>query len=141
MADGGLTILDGAQLRAVDLTLPSPDGPVTGAQLLEFAESRVSGLLFGLALPENLKSTALRHLGIADDVSDFRCKELDRESASAFLQNYVSIVADELKGSCWLLKNRIYLFFSFSFEVIKIILYYSGYTAIWFSLFFCAKKN
>lgn len=97
MADGGLTILDGNQLRAVELTPPSPDGPVTGAQLLELAESRVSASLFGLALPENLKSAVLRRLQIGYDFSSFSAKELDRETASSFLQNYVSIVADELK--------------------------------------------
>ncbi|XP_027107389.1 uncharacterized protein [Coffea arabica] len=97
MADGGLTILDGNQLRAVDLSPPSPDGAVTGAQLLELAESRVSASLFGLALPENLKSAVLRRLEIGDDFSSFSAKELDRENASSFLQNYVSIAADELK--------------------------------------------
>ncbi|KAL3516305.1 hypothetical protein ACH5RR_023207 [Cinchona calisaya] len=98
MSDGGLTILDGNQLRALDLTLPSLDAAVAGAQLLELAESRVCGSLFGLELPENLKSAVLRRLGIADDVSSFNVKELDRENASSFLHNYVSIIADELKA-------------------------------------------
>lgn len=105
MSDGGLTILDGTQLRgAVDFTLPLPDDAISGALVLQLAESRASELLFRLALPDSLKSSVLQRLGIAVDVGDFRLKELDRENASSFLKNYFTAMADELKGSCWLLK-------------------------------------
>ncbi|CAI9102638.1 OLC1v1000937C2 [Oldenlandia corymbosa var. corymbosa] len=98
MADGGSTILDGSQLRALDLTLPSPGDALTGAQLLELAESRVSKSFSGLALPENLKSAVLRRVGVSGNLGDFRLKELDPESAATFLRDYVSITADELKA-------------------------------------------
>ena len=105
MTDGELTILDGTQLiGAVDFTLPLPDGDVskapTGALVLQLGESRASELLFGLTLPDSLKSAVLQRLGIAADFGNFRLKELDRENASSFLKNYFTAMADELKGSC-----------------------------------------
>ncbi|XP_019229150.1 PREDICTED: uncharacterized protein LOC109210223 [Nicotiana attenuata] len=97
MSDGGLTVLDGSQLRAVSLSLPSSDGSsVTGAQLLDFAESKVSESLFGFSLPDTLKSAALKRLSVADDL-DFRREQLDRENASPILRNYVAAIADELQ--------------------------------------------
>ncbi|KAK4339512.1 hypothetical protein RND71_040974 [Anisodus tanguticus] len=97
MSDGGLTVLDGTQLRAVNLSLPSPDGSsVTGAQLLDFAESKVSVSLFGFSLPDNLKSAALQRIGVSDDV-EFRCKQIDSDNASSVLQNYVDAIANELQ--------------------------------------------
>ncbi|GFY81178.1 calcium-binding EF hand family protein [Actinidia rufa] len=96
MSDGGLTVLDGTQLRTIDLSLPESDGILTGAQLLELAESRASSCLFGLSLPENLKSSALKRLNFGDVVS-FRPTELDRDQASSMLKDYVSAIADVLK--------------------------------------------
>ncbi|KAJ8529395.1 hypothetical protein K7X08_036230 [Anisodus acutangulus] len=97
MSDGGLTVLDGTQLRAVNLSLPSPDGSsVTGAQLLDFAESKVSVSLFGFSLPDNLKSAALQRIGVSDDV-EFRCKQIDSDNASSVLRNYVDAIANELQ--------------------------------------------
>ncbi|XP_009765532.1 uncharacterized protein [Nicotiana sylvestris] len=97
MSDGGLTVLDGSQLRAVSLSLPSSDGSsVTGAQLLDFAESKVSESLFGFSLPDTLKSAALKRLSVADDLN-FRREQLDRENASIILRNYVAAIADELQ--------------------------------------------
>lgn len=101
MSDGGLTVLDGSQLRAVSLSLPSSDGSsVTGAQLLDFAESKVSESLFGFSLPDTLKSAALKRLSVADDLN-FRREQLDRENASIILRNYVAAIADELQGKCF----------------------------------------
>ncbi|KAA8544923.1 hypothetical protein F0562_019682 [Nyssa sinensis] len=94
MSDGGLTVLDGTHLRAVDLSLQESEDIVTGAQLLELAESRASSALFGLSLPECLKSSALKRLDI-DSVS-FRREEIDRDQASSKLKKYVTAIADEL---------------------------------------------
>ncbi|KAK9293106.1 hypothetical protein L1049_021092 [Liquidambar formosana] len=69
MSDGGITVLDGTHLLAIDLSLPESDFPITGAQVLELAESRASSALFGLSLPENLKSSALKRLNLDDEVS------------------------------------------------------------------------
>ncbi|KAJ8573000.1 hypothetical protein K7X08_009511 [Anisodus acutangulus] len=97
MSDGGLTVLDGTRLRAVNLSLPSPTGSsVTGAQLLDFAESKVSESLFGFSLPDTLKSAALQRFGFSDDI-EFRCEQIDRENASSVLRNYVDAIANELQ--------------------------------------------
>ncbi|XP_015064216.1 uncharacterized protein LOC107009397 [Solanum pennellii] len=97
MSDGGLTILDGTQLRAVDLSLPSPvDSSVTGAQLLDVAESKVSESLFGFSLPDTLKSAALKRIGVSDDL-EFRREKLDRENALSVLRKYVDAIANELQ--------------------------------------------
>ncbi|XP_004230098.1 uncharacterized protein [Solanum lycopersicum] len=97
MSDGGLTILDGTQLRAVDLSLPSTvDSSVTGAQLLDVAESKVSESLFGFSLPDTLKSAALKRIGVSDDL-EFRRENLDRENALSVLRKYVDAIANELQ--------------------------------------------
>nr|GMD42027.1 Trigger factor like [Ipomoea batatas] len=99
MMDEVLTVLDGTQLSAVDLSPPLCDGngsTLTGAQVLELAESKISSSIFGLALPETVKSSALKRLGIADEGS-FRGAELDREKAASTLRNFVAAVVDVLK--------------------------------------------
>ncbi|TMX04790.1 hypothetical protein EJD97_004671 [Solanum chilense] len=97
MSDGGLTILDGTLLRAVDLSLPSTvDSSVTGAQLLDVAESKVSESLFGFSLPDTLKSAALKRIGVSD-VLEFRREKLDRENALSVLRKYVDAIANELQ--------------------------------------------
>ncbi|KAL6993017.1 hypothetical protein U1Q18_011132 [Sarracenia purpurea var. burkii] len=79
MSDGGLTVLDGTHLRSTDFSLPEPNAIVTGAQLLELVESRASSSLFGLSLSENLKSSTLKCLNIANGThmrsSDFSLSE------------------------------------------------------------------
>lgn len=100
MADGGLTVLDGALLRASIPNLPTlncANGAVTGAILLEMAESAASSALFGLSLPRALKSAALKRMGA--DTVDFPLTEFDREKAPAILQTYVTAIADELKDN------------------------------------------
>jgi hypothetical protein len=78
---------------------------LTGAQVLDLAESEASRSLLGLSLPQHLKSSALRRLNIdgvdddgVDDDVDFRRKELSPEEASRKLNEYLSAIADELKG-------------------------------------------
>ncbi|KAF8394350.1 hypothetical protein HHK36_020558 [Tetracentron sinense] len=95
MADGGLTVLDGTHLRAVDPRLPESSVSITGSQVLEIAESEASSSLFGLSLPENLKSDALKRINV--DAVSFRCTELDRDQASSKLKEYFNAIADELK--------------------------------------------
>ncbi|XAR63600.1 hypothetical protein NMG60_11023600 [Bertholletia excelsa] len=96
MSEGGLTVIDGSHLRDIDLSLPESAGNVIGAQLLEIAESRASSSLFGLSLPENLKSSALKRLDDVDSAS-FSSRELDRDQASSFLRDYITAIADQLK--------------------------------------------
>lgn len=90
--------MDGTQLRALDLSLPLAEGGglITGAEVLELAESRASLALHGLVLSESLKSAALQRLGVSYG-SAFRTTELDYNKASSILQTYVSAIADELK--------------------------------------------
>ncbi|KAH9753987.1 calcium-binding EF hand family protein [Citrus sinensis] len=100
MSAGGLTVVDGTQLRSLShpLALPISDGStVTGAQLLDFAENEASSSLFGLSLPQNLKSTALKHIAGSEDDVTFRIKEFDRDHASRLASDYITAIADELK--------------------------------------------
>ncbi|KAJ7973480.1 Calcium-binding EF hand family protein [Quillaja saponaria] len=99
MSDGALTVVDGIQLRAVDLSLPESEISLTGAQILDLADSKASSSLYGLPLPENLKASALSRIG-TEDVVAFRRKEFSTEEASEKLRDYVNAIADELKGSC-----------------------------------------
>ncbi|KAH7543241.1 hypothetical protein FEM48_Zijuj02G0163700 [Ziziphus jujuba var. spinosa] len=98
MSDGALTVLDGSHLRAIDCSLPSPasDVALTGARVLEIADSRVSSCHFGLSLPQNLKSSALRRINILDDAV-FRSSQLDPEQASDTINLYITAIADQLK--------------------------------------------
>lgn len=101
MSDGSLTVLDGTHLGAIDFSLPLPvsDVALTGAQVLDIADSTVSSSLFGLSLPQNLKSSALRRINIPDaDV--FRSSELSPERASETIKLYITAIADQLKGIC-----------------------------------------
>ncbi|XP_077245442.1 calcium-binding EF hand family protein [Tasmannia lanceolata] len=97
MADGGLTVLDGTQLRAIDPRLPNPNAAVNGATILHVAESIASSSLFGLSLPDNLKSSALKRIN-ADAVSFSLTEFHNEEEASSELRNYIIALADELKG-------------------------------------------
>ncbi|XP_022719155.1 uncharacterized protein LOC111277182 [Durio zibethinus] len=99
MSEGGLTVLDGTPLRSLNLFLPQLDGVVTGAELLEIADSKASSSLFGLSLPQNIKASAFSRV-IAGDVDDgvtFRQKEIAGEKASKVLSDYIFAIADELK--------------------------------------------
>ncbi|KAF9681714.1 hypothetical protein SADUNF_Sadunf05G0031400 [Salix dunnii] len=99
MSDGGMMVLDGNTLRSLHVSLPEDRVTLTGAQVLDFAESEASQSLFGISLPPHLKSSALRRInidGVGDDTS-FRRTELSREEASRKLSDYLSAIADELK--------------------------------------------
>ncbi|KAJ0080255.1 hypothetical protein Patl1_23306 [Pistacia atlantica] len=101
MSDGGLTLVDGTQLlRSLSLPLALPDSDaavLTGAHVLDFADSKASSSLFGLSLPQNLKSSALKRAAVSDDDVNFRSKELDRDHASKLVTNYLTAIADVLK--------------------------------------------
>ncbi|KAM7508513.1 hypothetical protein LguiA_018966 [Lonicera macranthoides] len=98
MAEGGLTVVDGTQLRSVDLSLPeSIDSTITGAFVIELAYSVASSALFGITLPENLKLSALKRLDFDFDADSFRSTELDRELASSKVKDFVTAIADQLK--------------------------------------------
>ncbi|EHA8591822.1 hypothetical protein COCNU_scaffold179950G000010 [Cocos nucifera] len=96
MADGGLMVIDGDQLRDGDLRLPLPGATVTGARLVELAESEAAARVFGLSLPESLRSAALRRMAGGDD--SFLTEEFGAESIKDKLNEYLVALADELKG-------------------------------------------
>ncbi|KAJ6682832.1 CALCIUM-BINDING EF HAND FAMILY PROTEIN [Salix koriyanagi] len=101
MSDGGIMVLDGNTLRLLHVSLPEDRVTLTGAQVLDFAESEASQSLFGISLPPHLKSSSLRRINIdgVDDDTSFRSTELRREEGSRKLSDYLSAIADELKGS------------------------------------------
>lgn len=96
MSEGAITVLDGTQLRDIDLSPLFSDGSVAGAQVLDLADSTASSSLFGIALPETLRSSALNSIGLHDIVA-FRQSELTPERASEILHDYVSAIADGLR--------------------------------------------
>ncbi|PRQ41847.1 hypothetical protein RchiOBHm_Chr3g0451171 [Rosa chinensis] len=96
MSDGALTVLDGTHLRAVDLSLPDSDVILTGGHVLDLADSKASSSLFGLSLPQGLKSSALKRVNVQDD-DVFRQAELDRHQALKLAGDYIAAIADELK--------------------------------------------
>ncbi|KAH9687905.1 calcium-binding EF hand family protein [Citrus sinensis] len=111
MSAGGFTVIDGTQLRSLSqpLALPTSDSStVTGAQLLDFAENEASSSLFGLSLPQNLKSTALKHISGSDDDVTFRIKEFDRDHASKLASDYITAIADELKDDFTMLAENLF---------------------------------
>ncbi|CAL1356437.1 unnamed protein product [Linum trigynum] len=96
MSDGGMTVLDGTHLRSLRLSIPDSAAALTGAQVLDLAESAASNSLFDLPLPPALKSAALSRLNV-DDPAAFHNQELTRESATAKLDEYLAAIADELR--------------------------------------------
>ncbi|KAL1208916.1 hypothetical protein V5N11_030394 [Cardamine amara subsp. amara] len=98
MSNAGLTIFDGAVLRSIDLNLQELEHGVTGAQLLEISESKVSESLLGLSLPPHLKKAAISKVSEGDDVN-FRRTDFNKEQASEKFGVFVSTVADALRDS------------------------------------------
>ncbi|CAN1761423.1 hypothetical protein LINPERHAP1_LOCUS7902 [Linum perenne] len=96
MSDGGLTVVDGSQLRSLRLSFPDSTHPLTGAQVLDLAESAASNSLFDLPLSPALRSSALSRLNVHDP-NDFRRQELSLDAATAKLNDYITALADELK--------------------------------------------
>jgi len=95
MSDAALQVLDGTQLRGLDLSLG--DGSFTGAAVLDIAHSRASSSLLGLSLPDSLKASALTRLRVPD-ADAFRSAVYDSDKASDVLRDYITAIADELKG-------------------------------------------
>ncbi|XP_050226016.1 uncharacterized protein LOC126675420 [Mercurialis annua] len=95
---GGMTVLDGTHLRSLQISLPESTVIITGAQLLEFADSKVSESLFNLPLPQSIKSAAFQRLDVSNDISSWQT-ELTREAATTKLDHYITAVADELKDN------------------------------------------
>ncbi|CAA7025989.1 unnamed protein product [Microthlaspi erraticum] len=93
-----VTIFDGEVLRSLDLNLPELEHGVTGAQLLEISESKVSESLSGLSLPPHLKQAAISKVSAGDDVN-FRRTELNRQQASEKFGVFVSAIADALRDT------------------------------------------
>ncbi|XP_030534777.1 uncharacterized protein LOC115743917 [Rhodamnia argentea] len=94
---GGFAVLDGSQLGDIDLSLPDhPASALTGAQVIELAESKVSDRLYGLSLPETIRSGALGRVGCVDGAS-FQGAKLDGDQAVEKLKEYVAAIADQLK--------------------------------------------
>ncbi|KDP23659.1 hypothetical protein JCGZ_23492 [Jatropha curcas] len=97
MSEHNFTVLDGENLRSLRLSLPDSNVTLTGAQLIDFAESKASESLFGISLPQYLKYSDLQRLNVDDDIT-FRSTELTRETAMDKLNEYLTAIADELKG-------------------------------------------
>ncbi|KAI5424076.1 uncharacterized protein LOC127132237 [Lathyrus oleraceus] len=98
-----LQILDGTNLRDLDLSTAVFDRPVTGAQILHIAHSRASPSLFDLPLPDPLKASSFNRLrsiaAIADESFFSPETEYEPLQASQILKQYIAAIADELKGS------------------------------------------
>jgi len=95
MSDAALQVLDGTQLRGLDLSLG--DGSFTGADIIDIAHSRASSSLFRLSLPDSLKDSALTRLR-TPDADAFRSAVYAADKASDVLRDYITAIADELKG-------------------------------------------
>ncbi|WOK91557.1 hypothetical protein Cni_G00248 [Canna indica] len=92
---GGLTILDGSQLRGAELHPVVPDGAVTGARLLQYADSEAAARLFGIVLPESLRSAARRRM--VGDGDRFLEQDFDdADSMKRKVCEYLLALADEL---------------------------------------------
>ncbi|QCD77642.1 uncharacterized protein LOC114188852 [Vigna unguiculata] len=96
MSDAALQVLDGTQLRGLDLSLG--DGSFTGADIIDIAHSRASSSLFRLSLPDSLKDSALTRLR-TPDADAFRSAVYAADKASDVLRDYITAIADELKDN------------------------------------------
>ncbi|PON73834.1 Parvalbumin [Parasponia andersonii] len=97
MSDGALTVLDGTHLAALHVTLPESDTALTGAQVLDLADSAVSSSLFALSPPQTLRSSALQRINIPND-DVFRRTELAPQQASQTIKLYIAAIADVLNA-------------------------------------------
>ncbi|KAK8468748.1 hypothetical protein PHAVU_006G101500 [Phaseolus vulgaris] len=96
MSDAALQVLDGTQLRGLDLSLG--DGSFTGAAILDIAHSRAFSSLLRLSLPDSVKASALTRLR-APDADAFRSAVYAADKASDVLRDYITAIADELKDN------------------------------------------
>ncbi|KAI0493020.1 hypothetical protein KFK09_027296 [Dendrobium nobile] len=96
MAEMGLKILDGTELRSGDLRLPITGGAVNGKRVVEMAEAEAAARLYGLSLPDYLRSGVLRRLGSGTD-SFLSMEFSDDELQKKKIQEYLLALADELE--------------------------------------------
>ncbi|PKA61417.1 hypothetical protein AXF42_Ash014334 [Apostasia shenzhenica] len=99
MAELGLTVLDGKELRDGNLRLQIGDGAVTGAGIVSMAEEEASARLFGLSLPDSVRSAALRRLegGEGGDGGFLSMEFNDSESQKEKIREYLLAAADVLE--------------------------------------------
>lgn len=70
--------------------------------MIEAAESRVRHFMYGYALPEGGRSSALGRIGVSD-VGRFQEEEIEKDVAAKKVEEYVCAIADELEGiSSWM---------------------------------------
>ncbi|RZC92706.1 hypothetical protein C5167_011787 [Papaver somniferum] len=92
MSGGGLTILDGTQLRSINPVLPNTtDAIISGAELVKIADDQISSSFYNFSLPEYIKSNAVKRINL-DSVA-----QLDKQQAESKLCEYILAIADELK--------------------------------------------
>ncbi|RZC48971.1 hypothetical protein C5167_017396 [Papaver somniferum] len=94
MSGGGLTILDGTQLRSINPVLPNTyttDAIISGAELVKIADDQISSSFYNFSLPEYIKSDAVKRVNL-DSVT-----QLDKQQAESKLCEYIFAIADELK--------------------------------------------
>ncbi|MCL7042738.1 hypothetical protein MKW94_000031 [Papaver nudicaule] len=91
MSGGGLTILDGTQLRTINPVLPTDTAIISGAQLVKIADTQISSSFYDFELPEYIKSDALKRISL-DSLT-----QLDTQQAESKLCEYILAIADELK--------------------------------------------
>ncbi|KAI3937336.1 hypothetical protein MKW98_001907 [Papaver atlanticum] len=92
MSGGGLTILDGTQLRSINPVLPNTtDAIISGAELLKIADNQISSSFYNFSSPEYIKSDAVKRVNL-DSVT-----QLDKQQAESKLCEYILAIADELK--------------------------------------------
>ncbi|OWM82037.1 uncharacterized protein LOC116206576 [Punica granatum] len=93
---GGLTVLDGSELRASDFNLGDNfSSAITGAQVIGIAETNASVCLYGISLPESLRRSALNRIGVSD-VASFSTTQLEAKRAMEKIKDYVNAIADHL---------------------------------------------
>ncbi|KAL0906955.1 hypothetical protein M5K25_025490 [Dendrobium thyrsiflorum] len=95
MAEMGLKIVDGTELRSGDLRLPITGGAVNGKRAVEMAEAEAAARLYGLSLPDPLRSGVLRRLGSGTD--SFLSMEFSDDELKKKIQEYLLALADELE--------------------------------------------
>ncbi|GAB2238860.1 hypothetical protein Droror1_Dr00024773 [Drosera rotundifolia] len=96
MSDGGLKLLDGTHLTTTIAAPFSDPSAVSGAEVIDFADSIVSKSLYGLRLPVNRRAVALERVGVLDE-EKFRGEEVEKVVAERVMREYVNAVAEGLR--------------------------------------------
>ncbi|KAI4302995.1 hypothetical protein MLD38_038677 [Melastoma candidum] len=97
-AASSFIIVQGSDICLPDASLPDrlSSGVVTGSQVIDAAESRVRQFTHGYALPEGIRSSALRRFGVSD-FERFQEEEIEKDVVAKKVEEYVSAIADELE--------------------------------------------